>query len=98
MAPPPEKVGHFMRLAIVYTGGVLGIITMRYVAGYFLVLLDRFKGLAAGAYYLVAWIGLKLVISGLETGKFLTWEMPEWLFWGGMIAIVAVSMIYKPRE
>ncbi len=55
-----------LSLFIVYLGGVLGIITMRYVAGFFLVLLDRFKGLAAGAYYLVGWIGLKLIGSGLH--------------------------------
>src|SRR5215203_1647695 len=34
---------------VIYLGGVLGIIAMRYVAGYFLNLLDRFKGLALGA-------------------------------------------------
>jgi YkoY family integral membrane protein len=56
----------YLTLAIVYLGGILGIITMRYVAGVFLVLLDRFKGLAAGAYFLVAWIGLKLIGGGLH--------------------------------
>jgi YkoY family integral membrane protein len=55
-----------MELLIVYIGGILGIIAMRFVAGYFLKLLDRFAGLAVGAYYLVAWIGLKLVGSGLH--------------------------------
>lgn len=54
-----------LAMAIIYVGGILGIIMMRLVAGVFLVVLDRFKGLAAGAYYLVAWIGIKLVESGL---------------------------------
>jgi len=53
-----------MELAVVYVGGILGIITMRYVAGYFITLLDKFAGLASGAYFLVAWIGLKLVGGG----------------------------------
>lgn len=53
-------------LWIVYLGGVLGIITMRFVAGLFLILLRRFSGLATGAYVLVAWIGLELVGSGLH--------------------------------
>ena len=60
----PEHYGDNWKLAIVYLGGVLGIITMRYVAGYFIVLLDRFGGLATAAYLLVAWIGLKLVVGG----------------------------------
>ncbi len=54
-----------LETAVVYIGGILGIITMRFVAGYFLVVLDRFPGLARGAYFLVGWIGLKLVGSGL---------------------------------
>ena len=53
-------------LLVIYTGGILGIIAMRFVAGYFLLLLDRFHGLAVGAYYLVGWIGLKLVGGGLN--------------------------------
>jgi YkoY family integral membrane protein len=56
-----------IELAVVYAGGILGIITMRFVAGYFLLLLERFSGLAAGAYVLVAWIGLKLIGEGIHT-------------------------------
>ena len=54
-----------VKLLVIYVGGVLGIIAMRFVAGYFLILLDKFHGLAIGAYYLVAWIGLKLLGGGL---------------------------------
>ncbi len=38
-----------LKLVIVYIGGVLGIIAMRMVAGVFLILLEKFKGLAEGA-------------------------------------------------
>ena len=55
-----------IKLVVIYVGGVLGIIAMRFVAGYFLILLDRFHGLAVGAYCLVAWIGLKLLGGGLH--------------------------------
>lgn len=51
---------------VVFIGGILGIITMRYVAGYFIILIERFSGLAVGAYALVAWIGLKLVGGGFH--------------------------------
>ncbi|WZO97734.1 hypothetical protein EP7_004780 [Isosphaeraceae bacterium EP7] len=112
-----------IELAVVYAGGILGIITMRFVAGYFLILLERFAGLAAGAYVLVAWIGLKLVGEGIHTalhptglrGKHIdlpagdwrlglpesvrnfAFEMPDWLFWGGMISILIASMLYRPK-
>ena len=53
-----------VKLLVIYIGGVLGIIAMRFVAGYFLILLDKFHGLAVGAYFLVGWIGLKLLGGG----------------------------------
>ena len=53
-----------IKLLVIYIGGVLGIIAMRFIAGYFLILLDKFHGLAIGAYYLVGWIGLKLLGGG----------------------------------
>jgi len=55
-----------VKLLVIYIGGILGIVAMRFVAGYFLILLDRFHGLAKGAYYLVGWIGLKLLGGGLH--------------------------------
>ncbi len=55
-----------VKLMVIYIGGILGIVAMRFVAGYFLILLDRFPGLAKGAYYLVGWIGLKLLGGGLH--------------------------------
>ena len=106
----PPKVGNLivgtlpglgsvsMKLVIVYIGGILGIIAMRLVAGVFLVVLERFKGLAAGAYVLVAWIGLKLVGSGLHRWRS-SWptDMPEWLFWAGMGAIIVGSLVLSPK-
>ncbi len=76
-------------LLVVYIGGILGIIAMRFVAGYFLILLEKFAGLAIGAYYLVAWIGVKLVGGGFhdalhpkEGVPIPSWHalMPKWVF------------------
>jgi YkoY family integral membrane protein len=88
-----------LKVVIVYIGGVLGIVAMRMVAGAFLVVLERFPGLVNGAYVLVAWIGVKLVESGLhQRFPAVVPEMPEWLFWGGMVVIVILSMVYRPRR
>ncbi len=62
----PNRFGPNWKLVIVYVGGVLGIITMRFVVSYFVILLERFPGLAEGAYFLVAWIGVKLLASGIH--------------------------------
>jgi YkoY family integral membrane protein len=83
---------------IVVTGGLLGIVTMRFVASYFILLLERFKGLEACAYGLVAWIGLKLLVGGLHDAQAIPFKMNEWLFWAVMLAIVLVGFLYKPEE
>lgn len=92
----PEQLGNW-KLVIVYIGGILGILTMRFVAGYFILLLERFRGLANGAYFLVAWIGLKLMSSGLADAKYFEHEMPSKLFWSVMLLIAVLSFIVKPR-
>lgn len=93
-----DRIGRSWTFGIVVLGGILGIITMRFVAGYFIVLLERFRGLEPGAYGLVAWIGLKLVVGGLHSGKIVPFEMHEWLFWLGMLAIVVGGFLYKPFD
>jgi YkoY family integral membrane protein len=94
----PARFGNNGKLFIVFVGGVLGIITMRFVVRYFVILLDRFPGLAEGAYWLVAWIGLKLVISGFHDAEYLGFHIPEALFWSVMIGIAALSMVISPRR
>jgi YkoY family integral membrane protein len=100
----PDHFGEWAKFSIVLIGGVLGIITMRFVVRYFLILLERFPGLEEGAYYLVAWIGLKLLLSGLHqllSGfphlKHLAVHIPEPLFWVVMILIAGASLVIKPR-
>jgi YkoY family integral membrane protein len=94
----PDRFGDRGKLAIVFVGGVLGIITMRFVVRYFLILLERFPGLEEGAYYLVAWIGLKLFISGFHHGAYLGFHIPEPLFWVVMLIIAGISLVVKPRR
>jgi YkoY family integral membrane protein len=93
----PAHFGDRGKLFIVLTGGILGIITMRFVVRYFLILLERFPGLEEGAYVLVAWIGLKLLISGFHQGEYIGFHIPEPLFWIVMIGIAGVSLVVKPR-
>jgi YkoY family integral membrane protein len=94
----PARFGDSGKTFILLTGGILGIITMRFAVRLFVSLLERFSGLAEGAYYLVAWIGLKLLISGFHTGDYLPFKIEEWLFWSGMALIAVVSLLAKPRR
>jgi YkoY family integral membrane protein len=101
----PAHFGDTGKFLIVITGGILGIITMRFVVRYFVLLLDRFPGLAEGAYVLVAWIGVKLVTSGLSDaaesfsgGNIKPFHINEVAFWTVLVLIMAVSFWISPKQ
>jgi len=75
------------KLWVVYVGGILGIITMRFVAGGFLRLLDIFPRLETSAYLLVAWIGTKLTLEAFE------FHFPAWLFWSVMLILLVTGFL-----
>lgn len=63
------------KLWIVYAGGMIGILGMRYAAGLFSRLLDRFPRLEHSAYLMVGWIGIKLGLASFS------YTLPAPLFW-----------------
>lgn len=101
------------KLWVIYLGGIVGIVAMRFVAGGFLRLIDKFPGLTVGAYVLVTWIGVKLLLEGwedtlrtwgprwhwsVERIEQLHWHMPSWFFWSGMATILAGSFLWQQRK
>lgn len=83
-------------LWVVYTGGMLGIIAMRFAAGGFLVLIEKRPKLAYTGHILPAWIGVKLAAKTLEHAPFnLPVHLPPWLFWSVMAAIVGWGLLRK---
>ncbi len=87
------------KIWIVYLGGILGIVAMRFVAGGFLKLLDKFPGLEKGAYILVGWIGLKLALmTAQEEISGFPHIMHPILFWSIMVLIFVGSMLWKPKK
>ncbi|MGE3819124.1 MAG: hypothetical protein AB7I30_06780, partial [Isosphaeraceae bacterium] len=94
----PDRIGANTKFGIVIAGGILGILTMRFVAGYFILLLDRFQGLETAAYGLVAWIGVKLTLGGFHKGEVVPFELTEKVFWGGMLAIIVLGFLFQPRR
>lgn len=76
---------------VVLAGGILGICMMRYAATLFIKLLDWFPSLEKTAYILVAIIGTKLLIEGMDF-DFIDFNssknMAPWLFWVAMGASI----------
>jgi YkoY family integral membrane protein len=97
------------KLWVVYLGGILGIITMRYVAQGFIALLDRFSALESSAYLLVGWIGLKLgwevydqqmnpeaYKAALDAHQHYG-GMPPWIFWTVMVVLFLGAFAFKRK-
>lgn len=82
------------KLAVVFIGGCLGIIAMRFAASAFLTLIQRYPVMEKTAFVLVAIIGMKLLLtSGAFPGVFgVTWiefavPIPHWLGLGSVLGI-----------
>jgi YkoY family integral membrane protein len=79
------------KLLIVYIGGVLGIIFMRFLSSFFIGLLERFPKLEDLAYQLVFFIGVRLTLESLHI------EIEHTIFWVmmGVIAVIGGSLVYR---
>ena len=52
---------------VILTGGILGIVMMRLVIGKLLALVERYPPLVDGAFVIIAWVGVKLLLEYLHT-------------------------------
>ena len=79
------------KLMIVWMGGILGIVFLRFAAGIFIRLLEKLPKLEDLAYQLIFFIGTKLFLEGfhIEIGYFIFWMMV------GIIAAIGLSLVYR---
>jgi len=93
------------KIWVVYAGAFIGIVLLRFAAGWCLRLLEKYPVLDHVAYALVGWAGIKLLfvaghtfVSWYDRGhpkEPLTWSVPEMhpaIFWAGMALIVIVGV------
>ena len=83
---------------VVLTGGLLGIIAMRMVIGRLLSLVQQYPALVDGAFVIITWVGLKLLIEFLHSAGYVHFEVPKWLSLGLIVVIFAVSFFYARRH
>ena len=79
---------------VILTGGILGIIMMRLVIGQLLVLVDRYPTLVDGAFVIIGWVGIKLLIEYLHTEGHIDFAVPKWLSLGLIVLIFGAALIY----
>jgi len=82
------------KLWVIITGGILGIVAMRLVIGQLLALVTRYPALVDGAFIIIAWVGIKLLIEYLHSLGIVHFEIPKWLSLGLIVVIFAAAYFY----
>jgi YkoY family integral membrane protein len=83
---------------VVLTGGILGIVTMRMVIGKLLSLVERYPPLVDGAFVIIGWVGIKLIVEYLHSSGYTEFEIPKWLSLGLIVLIFGISLVYARRQ
>lgn len=86
------------KLWVIITGGILGVIAMRLVIGQLLTLVNRYPVLVDGAFVIIAWVGIKLVMEYLHTAGYVHYEIPRWLSLGLIVVIFVVALVWAKIE
>jgi YkoY family integral membrane protein len=83
---------------VIVTGGILGIIAMRMVIGQLLAIVRRYPALVDGAFVIIAWVGVKLLIDFLHSAGFVAFEVNKWLSFGLIVIIFTIAFIHARRQ
>ena len=94
-------VGPFV---VVFLGGFIGVVIMRFAANGFIKLLAARPSLETGAFLIVGWVGVKLAVItlchekvGVLPTEFAHSTLWNVIFWTVMIAIAALSWIFSGK-
>ena len=83
---------------VIVSGGVLGIITMRMVIGQLLAIVRRYPALVDGAFIIIAWVGIKLLIEYLHVEGYIHFEVNKTMSFGLIVLIFLASYLYARKQ
>ena len=83
---------------VIITGGILGVIAMRLVIGQLLVLVNRYPALVDGAFIIIAWVGIKLLLEYLHSAGYVHFQIPKWISLGLVLVIFVIAFIWAKIE
>jgi YkoY family integral membrane protein len=86
------------KLWVVITGGILGIVAMRLVIGQLLVMVQRYPALVDGAFVIIAWVGVKLLVEYAHQLGWLHFMIPKWLSLGLIVVIFVISYLIARKN
>jgi predicted tellurium resistance membrane protein TerC len=68
------------------------------VIGQLLTLVRRYPALVDGAFIIIAWVGIKLLIEYLHSIDIIHFGISKWLSFGLIIIIFVISYVYARRH
>ncbi len=83
---------------VIVTGGILGIIAMRMVIGQLLAIVRRYPALVDGAFIIIAWVAIKLLIEYLHTGHYIEFQVNKYMSFGLILLIFLASYLYARKQ
>jgi len=82
---------------VIVTGGLLGIVAMRLLIGQLLIVVQRYPPLVDGAFIIIAWVGIKLLVEYFHQIHVVAFEIPKWLSLGLIVVIFGIALAWARR-
>jgi YkoY family integral membrane protein len=82
---------------VVLCGGLLGIVAIRVVIGQLLAIVRKYPAIVDGAFIIIAWVGLKLLLEYLKAAGVVDLHINKWFSFGLIAAIFVASYLYARR-
>jgi YkoY family integral membrane protein len=83
---------------VVLAGGLLGIVAIRVVIAQLLAIVRKYPAIVDGAFIIIAWVGVKLLLDYLRMTGIVHFEINKWVSFGLIAAIFLVSYFYARRK
>jgi predicted tellurium resistance membrane protein TerC len=65
------------------------------VIGQLLALVERYPLLVDGAFVIIGWVGVKLLVEYLHSAGYVAFEIPKWISLGLIVVIFGVALGYS---
>ena len=86
------------KLWVVMLGGIVGIVAMRVVAGQLIALIRRYPAIVDGAFVIIGWVGLKLLVEYAHQMHWIAWEVPRSISLGLIGVIFLAAYLYARHQ
>jgi YkoY family integral membrane protein len=83
---------------VVVLGGILGIVAMRIVAGQLIELIRKYPAIVDGAFVIIGWVGIKLLLEYAHQIHWIGWEVPKTISLGAIGVIFLASYLYARAQ